>query len=115
MPFDFGGSDMFNDTVSASEGLRSQLMTTFGWSADTAYRHMGISSMNGMTDAGETVSQSTFSRIRDWAAGHHLARLSFWAVNRDHPCPSGVSAGDTCSGIAQNDWDFTRINAGYAG
>jgi hypothetical protein len=115
MPFDFGGSDMFNDTVSASEGLRSRLMTTFGWSADTAYRHMGISSMNGMTDAGETVSQSTFSRIRDWAAGHHLARLSFWAVNRDHPCPPGVSAGDTCSGIAQNDWDFTRINAGYAG
>jgi hypothetical protein len=41
--------------------------------------------------------------------------LSFWAVNRDHPCPSGVGAGDTCSGIAQNDWDFTRINAGYAG
>jgi hypothetical protein len=115
VPFDFGGSDMFNDTVRASEGLRSALMATFGWSADTAYRHMGISSMNGMTDAGETVTQSTFSRIRDWAAGHHLARLSFWAVNRDHPCPAGVSAGDTCSGIAQNDWDFTRINAGYAG
>ena len=115
MPFDFGGSDMFADTVSASEGLRSQLMATFGWSADTAYRHMGISSMNGMTDAGETVTQSTFTQIRDWAASHHLARLSFWAVNRDHPCPSGVPAGDTCSGIAQNDWDFTRINAGYAG
>ena len=58
---------------------------------------------------------TTFSRIRDWAASHHLARLSFWAVNRDHPCPTGVHAGDTCSGIAQNDWDFTRINAAYTG
>ena len=103
MPFDFGG------------GGNMLQMATFGWSADTAYRHMGISSMNGMTDAGETVTQSTFTQIRDWAASHHLARLSFWAVNRDHPCPSGVPAGDTCSGIAQNDWDFTRINAGYAG
>jgi F5/8 type C domain len=113
MPFDFGGSDMFADTVSAAEGLRSQLMQTFGWSADTAYRHMGISSMNGITDAGETVTPSTFTQIRDWAAARHLARLSFWAVNRDHACPPQVPAGDTCSGINQNDWDFTRINAGY--
>src|SRR5438874_955658 len=92
MPFDFGGSDMFADTVSASEGLRSQLMATFGWSADTAYRHMGISSMNGMTDAGETVTQSTFTQIRDWAANHHLARLSFWAVNRRAPAAASGTA-----------------------
>jgi hypothetical protein len=40
MPFDFGGGNMYQSTVSATEGLKSQLMAAFGWSADTAYRHM---------------------------------------------------------------------------
>ena len=114
MPFDFGGSDMFNDTVSASEGLRSQLMTTFGWSADTAYRHMGISSMNGKTDQSETVTPTDFTNIKNYASSHHLARLSFWSVNRDRPCPGGGTVSN-CSGIDQQQWQFTKILAGFTG
>jgi hypothetical protein len=114
MPFDFGGNDMYADTVSASEGLKNFLTSTFGWSADTAYRHMGISSMNGRTDVGEVVTPQDFTRIRDWAAARHLARLSFWSVNRDRPCPGGGTVSH-CSGIDQQEWQFTKILNGYSG
>jgi hypothetical protein len=114
MPFDFGGGNKNQSTVSAAEGLKSQLMAAFGWSADTAYRHMGISSMNGKTDQGETVTPADFTGIRGYASSHHLARLSFWSVNRDRPCPGGGTVSN-CSGIDQAQWAFTRILSGFTG
>ena len=27
--------------------------------------------------------------IRNWANANHIARLAFWSVNRDRPCPGG--------------------------
>lgn len=47
--------------------------------------------------------------------GHALLLRSFWALNRDRACPSGQSAGETCSGIPQNTYDFTRALATYSG
>ncbi|MDT7788088.1 MAG: hypothetical protein QOF58_6507, partial [Pseudonocardiales bacterium] len=115
MPFDFsGGADMYQNTVNAANGLRDKLKTAFGWSDDTAYRHMGVSGMNGLSDQQELTSTDTWTRIRDWAAGRHLARFTFWSVNRDRGCAGG-GVQSNCSGIAQNDWDFTRITAGYNG
>ncbi|GAA4525673.1 chitinase [Amycolatopsis samaneae] len=111
MPFDFSnGGDMAAHTKSAVDGLKNQLKATFGWSDDVAYRHSGLSSMNGRTDnAGETVTVANFKAIRDYAASHHLARFTFWATNRD------CSGGGECSGISQGKYDFTRIVAGYTG
>src|SRR6266540_1136914 len=115
MPFDFGGgANMVASTTSAVEGLRASLQSTFGWSADTAYRHIGISGMNGLSDQRELTSPSTWTQIRDYANSHHLARLAFWSVNRDRGCPNGGVVSD-CSGIDQTQWQFTRITAGFRG
>jgi hypothetical protein len=115
MPFDFGGgANMFTSTVNASEGLKNRLKSTFGWSDATAYTHMGISGMNGLSDQQEMTSVSTWTQIRDWAAARHLARLAFWAVNRDRPCPGGGVVSN-CSGISQSNWQFTSITANYNG
>jgi hypothetical protein len=114
MPFDFGGSNMLTDTTNAAEGLKNSLMSTFGWSAATAYTHMGISSMNGITDSNETVTPATFQGIRNYAQQNHLARLAFWSVNRDRPCPGGGVV-ENCSGISQTNWQFTSINATFTG
>jgi hypothetical protein len=115
MPFDFGGgANMYNSTVSASEGLKTMLKTAFGWSDDTAYRHMGISGMNGLSDQQELTSVAYWQQIRDWAQSHHLARLAFWSVNRDRPCAGGGVVSN-CSGIAQNNWQFTQITASFTG
>jgi chitinase len=113
MPFDFGGgSDMYTATVNASEGLKNLLKSTFGYSDAQAYSHMGISGMNGLSDQQETTSTDTWTRIRDYASGKGFARFTFWAVNRDRGCAGGGVVSN-CSGIAQADWAFTKISAGF--
>jgi hypothetical protein len=113
MPFDFGGgANMYQNTVNAAEGLKTALRNAFGWSDATAYSHMGISGMNGLSDQQELTSPATWTQIRDWARSHGLARFTFWSVNRDRPCPGGGVVSD-CSGIAQNNWEFTSITARF--
>ncbi|POX45411.1 chitinase [Streptomyces sp. Ru71] len=115
MPFDFGGgSDMYGNTVNAAEGLKAKLKSTFGWDDATAYSHIGISGMNGLSDQQENTTPQIWTQIRDWANSHHIARLAFWSVNRDRPCPGGGVA-ENCSGISQTTWQFTSITAGFTG
>ncbi|MFI9817315.1 chitinase [Saccharothrix variisporea] len=114
MPFNFGGpSDLVAATKSSVDGLKNHVKATFGLTDDAAYRRSGLSSMNGVTDTGETVTTAQFRSMRDWAASKHLARFTFWATNRDR----GNCGGSTsdCSGTNQGTWDFTRVVAGYTG
>ncbi|MFC8203895.1 lectin [[Kitasatospora] papulosa] len=115
MPFNFGGAgqNMGTLTVRAAEGLKTAVKNAYGYSDDQAYRHTGISSMNGVTDNGETVTVADFRTILGYAQQRHLARLTFWSVNRDRPCTGGGA--DTCSGVSQQPWDFTRVLASYTG
>ncbi|MFD7554983.1 carbohydrate binding domain-containing protein [Streptomyces sp. NPDC059835] len=116
MPFDFGNAstDMYASTVSATEGLKAKLRSAFGWDDATAYAHIGISGMNGISDTQETTTVQNWTDIRNWANSHHIARLAFWSVNRDRGCPGG-GLQESCSGIAQSDWQFTSITAGFTG
>ncbi|MEU8619142.1 carbohydrate binding domain-containing protein [Streptomyces sp. NPDC048623] len=115
MPFDFGGgADMYGNTVNAANGLKDKLKSVYGWDDATAYAHVGISGMNGLSDQQEVTTQQIWTQIRDWANAHHIARLAFWSVNRDRGCAGG-GVTETCSGIAQSDWEFTRITAGFTG
>jgi hypothetical protein len=92
--------------------MKNQLKSAFGWSDAVAYSHMGISGMNGITDQQEQVSPATWTQIRDYAKSKGLARLAFWSVNRDRPCPGG-GVSESCSGVSQSDWQFTKITAGF--
>ncbi|MFJ7329943.1 ricin-type beta-trefoil lectin domain protein [Streptomyces cyaneofuscatus] len=115
MPFNFGGNGQNMGTLSvrAAEGLKTAVKNAYGYSDDQAYRHTGISSMNGTTDVGETITVADFRTILAYAQQRHLARLTFWSVNRDRPCTGGGA--DTCSGVGQQSWDFTRVLAQYRG
>jgi hypothetical protein len=118
MPFDFGApvANMGQTSIAAAEGLAHELSSRYGLSLAAAYEHVGISSMNGRTDeSDETVSAADFQAMLSFAAGHHLARLSFWSVNRDRPCPQGAHEEDACSGIAQQPWQFSDLLAQYHG
>lgn len=118
MPFDFDGHSgtMGEASVSALEGLKSTVKSAYGYSDTDAYRHIGVSSMNGKTDvAGETVTTADFKKILGYAQQHHIARFAFWSVNRDRSCAGGGSPGDSCSGIGQQPYEFTKIVAQYGG
>jgi chitinase len=118
MPFDFGvpETDMGATSTAAAEGLHADLMAAYGEDSATAYAHMGISSMNGVTDeSDETVGVSDYRTILAYATTHHLARVTFWMLDRDRSCPAGTAPGDSCSGITQTPWEFSSLTAGYTG
>jgi hypothetical protein len=113
MPFDFGGgSNMYQNTVNATEGLKNTVKSAFGYTDAQAYARLGISGMNGLSDQQELTTVAIWTQIRDYAKSKGLARFTFWAVNRDRGCAGGGVVSN-CSGIAQNDWDFTRVTAGF--
>ena len=113
MPFDFGGgANMYQNTVNASEGLKNALKSAYGWTDAQAYSHMGISGMNGLSDQQELTTPGDLDPDPRLGQAKGLTRLAFWAVNRDRPCPGG-GVTSNCSGIAQTDWEFTRITAGF--
>jgi chitinase len=118
MPFDFGApvTDMGQTSIRAAEGLERELASRYGLSAALAYEHVGISSMNGMTDErDETVSAANFQAMLGFAQQHHLGRLTFWSVNRDRPCPAKALEEEECSGIEQQPYEFTDLLAQYHG
>jgi chitinase len=116
MPFDFAGpgTDMAAASLQAAEGLKNDLMSAYHEPASAAYRTMGISSMNGRTDTGELVSAADFQVMLRYVLTHHLARFAFWSVNRDLPCTTS-SDSNTCSGITQQPYAFTKISVSYSG
>ncbi len=118
MPFDFGAplTDMGHASIKAVEGLERDLVAAYGITPALAYEHAGISSMNGETDeSDETVSVEGFETMLAFAQQNHLARFTFWAVNRDRQCTGGESSGEDCSGIAQTPYEFSDVIARYHG
>jgi chitinase len=119
MPFDFGApvSDMGSVSIEAAKGLEADLVKAYRESAAAAYAHVGVSSMNGDTDeSDETVSTADFRQLLGFATSEHLARLTYWAVNRDRSCTAGLSLADgDCDGISQSPYAFTDLVASYTG
>ncbi len=117
MPFD-GGFNGASSQISALRGFNTLLMNTFGWSSAIAYRHEGVSSMNGRTDSGEYFYQSDFQTVLSFAQSNNLARFTYWSVNRDRQCNPPDNNGtlsSICSSVPQNDWDFTKIIVQFGG
>jgi chitinase len=118
MPFDFGRplTDMGHASIRALEGLERDLLAAYGISPAVAYQHAGISSMNGDTDeSDETVSVEDFETMLAFAQQKHLARFTFWAVNRDRQCAGAENAGEDCSGLGQQPYAFSEVIARYHG
>ena len=113
MPFDFGGgANMYENTVNAAEGLKNTLKTAFGWSDATAYAHMGISGMNGLSDQQEMTTPAIWTQIRDWAKSPRPGPVRLLVGQPRPRCPGGGVVSN-CSGIAQTDWEFTSITAQF--
>jgi hypothetical protein len=120
MDFDTGltsGTEVGQTEAIANDAI-SQLETIFGWSAATAWSHLGLQLMNGHTDQpSELFTQDTFNQLLAFAQANHPAWFAYWSVNRDFPCPTGGApepwAPGNCSNIPQNSYDFTKIIVRY--
>ncbi|MER7007392.1 chitinase [Dactylosporangium sp. NPDC000555] len=116
MPFD-GGFNGASAQTGALEAFHGILMNTFGWDSATAYAHEGVSMMNGRSDVGEYFRQADFQTVLDYATSHHLARYTYWSVNRDRQCPdpNQSTTSGSCSSVPQTAWEFTKYTARFAG
>jgi chitinase len=118
MPFDFGVAEpeMGRVSMQAVEGLARDLQAAYGLSPAEAFGRSGISSMNGHTDeADETVSTQNLSEMLAFAREKHLARLTFWSVNRDRECAGATQGADECSGVSQQPYAYSDLIAQYTG
>jgi chitinase len=109
MAMDYGSpvttGAMGPDAVAAASGAMCQLK-----SAGLRAR-VGITPMIGVNDsAGETFTLDDAQVVLNYAQANPnvVALLAFWSVGRDNGGCSGTVS-PLCSGIAQKDWDFTRI------
>jgi chitinase len=117
MPFDFGTSvpDMGKASIKAANGLKAAVKSAYGYSDDQAYRRIGISSMNGKDDDGKTINLGDFREMLAFAKQRHIARFTYWALNRDRSCGGANNDMDSCSGVSQKALDFTRVIGQYNG
>jgi hypothetical protein len=122
MAFDYGltnASTMVDSVKLVAEAAKNQMKTLFGYDDATAFAHLGLQLMNGHTDQpSELFTQSDFSALLTYARSKHFGWLSYWSLNRDRACDPSVPhnwADGTCSSVAQNAWDFSKIVAQYAG
>lgn len=119
MDFDTGltSGDEVTQTENIANDAIGQLESIFGWTASTAWSHMGFQIMNGHTDQpSELFTQAMFSTLLGFVKANHPAWFAYWSVNRDFQCPAGAVepwAPGTCSNITQNPYDFTKIIVQY--
>ena len=117
--YDRTTTDMGAAAISALNGLHSQLATLYPAKTNAQLWAMeGTTLMPGLDDyprKTEVTGQADATRVLNFARGNGVNTLSMWAIQRDHGGCAGQTGANNCSGIVQNDWDFTHILAPFTG
>jgi endoglucanase len=105
--------NMVTDAEHAATALTGQLGVLWHHPPGSLWGRVGVTQMIGIDDFGpaETFYPSQAAAFRDWAVRRGIDTISFWALQRDHGGCVGTPGMDTCSGVAQSTWQFTRALA----
>ncbi|WP_203919952.1 chitinase, partial [Rugosimonospora africana] len=122
MAFDYGltnAGDQVTSVELVTAAAQGQLKSLYGWDDATAWSHLGLQIMNGHTDQpSELFTLSSFQSLLAYAKSKHVGWFSYWSLNRDRACDPSVPhnwADGSCSSVAQNPYDFSKIIAQYNG
>ncbi|HKN99196.1 MAG TPA: carbohydrate binding domain-containing protein [Pseudonocardiaceae bacterium] len=117
--FDGASHEMAGDTETAASGLVSQLQSLYpGKTTAQLWAMVGVTEMPGVDDFGpaETFTTADATTVENWAVAKGISSLSFWALQRDNGgCAGSSTASDSCSGIAQTQWQFSHSFAPFSG
>ncbi|MFJ9516930.1 glycosyl hydrolase family 18 protein [Kitasatospora sp. NPDC101801] len=114
--YDNAAHNMATDTQTATTGLYNQLAQLYPTRTPAQlWGSIGIIEMIGIDDFGpaETFTVANATTVYNWALSKGVNTLSFWALQRDNGGCVGTAGSDSCSGISQGTWDFSRIFAPY--
>ncbi|HEX5493081.1 MAG TPA: glycosyl hydrolase family 18 protein, partial [Mycobacteriales bacterium] len=109
--FDNATHEMATDSMTAAEGLQTQLAGLYPSKNRRQLRAMtGVTEMVGIDDFGpaETFTTADAASVRKWAHSQGFAELSFWALQRDNGACPGTKGSNNCSGVAQDTWFFSH-------
>ena len=102
--------------IEAARHLHEQILTMYAATeapkeSAEIWHMIGITPMIGRNDVvAEVFQTSDADQVRDFARKTGIGLLSFWSLNRDHPCERPQEeATPLCSGIPQSAYEFTRL------
>ena len=110
--YDRTTTDRGTAAVNAANGTKAQL-SSIGLSAK-----IGITLMPGLDDYPKKTEKTTIAhaqQVFSYAQANGVDTLSIWAIQRDNGGCPGVTGSNSCSGIAQNTWDFTHVLQPFTG
>ncbi|QWF76671.1 glycosyl hydrolase family 18 protein [Amycolatopsis sp. CA-230715] len=116
--YDNAAHNMAEDTKTAATGLVSQLAALYpGKTQAQLWAMVGVTEMIGIDDFGpaETFTTADGPVVYDWAVSKGINTLSFWALQRDNGGCPGTKGSDSCSGIQQDTWQFSKTFAPFTG
>ncbi len=116
MDFDASG-DWGKAMVRAAKTMLGQLRKVYPTATEAEqYRRLGITIMIGRNDNGVITRSADAQTVLDFAKANGVGRLGIWSLGRDlGTCAQQVEAQPNCSGIAQQDYQFTRQLAAFTG
>ncbi|UXY17288.1 glycosyl hydrolase family 18 protein [Chitiniphilus purpureus] len=106
------GKQMGARSILALQKVHAQLKSVWPGKTDAQYWGMlGAVAMIGQNDnPTEVFTLDDAKMVRDFGKQQGMAMMSFWSLGRDNGnCAGNTTANWQCSGIVQNQWDFSRI------
>ncbi len=105
--------------VSAAQSTHMQLESIFkNDSPDQLWTMLGMTLLPGIDDfpkKTEVTSLADAGTMLSFAQQQGMNFLSIWAIQRDNGGCPGTTDSNTCSGITQNDWDFSHLLNPFSG
>ena len=124
MVFDYyiakeGVVNMGQAAINAATNTHAQLQTVYpNLSSAQIWSMEAMTAMNGIDDlrkGTEVTSLADASTMLNFAQAEGMDFLSIWAIQRDNGGCPGRAGNNLCSGITQNDWDFSHILEPFTG
>jgi hypothetical protein len=124
MVFDYyiageGVVNMGQAAINAATNTHTQLASIFpSLSSAQLWNMEGMTMLPGIDDypkKTEVTSLTDAQTMLNFAQANNLNFLSIWAIQRDNGGCPGTRDSNTCSGIAQNTWDFSHLLESFTG
>ena len=124
MVFDYyqrkaGTVNMGRAATDAATNTHAQLQSIFtGKTSAQLWAMEGMTLLPGIDDfpkKTEITSLSDAQTMLSFAQSNGMNFLSIWAIQRDNGGCPGTTDSNTCSGIVQNDWDFSHLLEPFTG
>lgn len=114
LAMDYGdGTDLGKVPVQSLEAMAQQVHAVLPTlSLDQVYRRLGATAMIGKNDDEETFSLDNARTLTAYAKQKQLGLLSFWAIQRDQPCPTAGNDLGLCSRVNTRTFEFYDVFAG---